>query len=125
MPMPSWREIIYSSGDVFLPKSVRDFLSIMLFKYPNVKDDYVFYIQVWSIVHLVSGVVFGYLYLKFGGSAMNYYYNALIVHTLWELWQIIIGMSKPLMLSGRNSSVDIVVDTVMFMLGAYAIKNVA
>lgn len=122
MPMPTWREIIYNSGDVFLPKSVRDFLSIMLFKYPNVKDDYVFYIQVWSIVHLVSGVVFGYLYLKLGGATLNYYYNALIVHTLWELWQIIIGMSKPLMLSGRNSIVDIVVDTAMFMLGVYLVK---
>ena len=53
--MPTWREIIYA----FLPKQVRDTLGTMLFKYPNVKDDYVFYIQGWSIVHFVSGLLFG------------------------------------------------------------------
>lgn len=123
MPTPTWREIIYSSGDVFLPEPIKNLLGKLLFKYPNVKDDYVFYIQGWSIVHFVSGVVFGYLYSKIGGSALNYYYYALIAHAWWELWQIIIGMSKPLMLSGRNSIVDIVVDTLLFMFGAYLVKK--
>jgi len=117
--MPTWREIIYSSGDVFLPKIVRDTLAIMVYKYPNVKDDYIFYIQIWSIVHFISGVVFGYLYRSLKFNPSDYYYNALIVHSLWELWQIGIGMSKPFMLKGRNSAVDIVVDTIMFMLGTY------
>jgi hypothetical protein len=118
--MPTWREIIYSSGDVFLPKSVRDTLGTILFKYPNVKDNYIFYIQGWSIVHFVGGIIFGYLY---GGNTLNYYYSAFILHTSWELWQIIIGMSKPFMLSGRNSLVDIVLDTILFMLGTYFVKN--
>ena len=121
--MPTWREIIYSSGDVFLPEWVKSYLSTFLFKYPNVKDDYVFYIQVWSIVHFVGGVVFGYFYLKLGGSTLNYYYNALIVHTWWELWQITIGMSKPFNLIGRNGIVDIMVDTLLFILGAYLVKK--
>ena len=117
--MPTWREIIY----VFLPKSVRDTLGTMLFKYPNVKDDYVFYIQGWSIVHFVSGLLFGYFYFKLEGSPLNYYYNALVFHTWWELWQITIGMSKPFNFGGRNGIVDIVVDTLMFMLGAYLVKK--
>ena len=41
------------------------------------------------------------------------------LHTIWECWQILIGMSKPYMLTGRGNLVDIVVDTLMFMLGAY------
>jgi len=123
MPMLTWREIIYSSGDVFLPQSLKNVLGTMLFKYPNVKEDYVFYIQGWSIVHFVSGVLFGYFYLKLGWNITNYYYNAFVVHTLWEIWQIAIGMSKPLMLSGRNSTVDIIVDTIMFMIGAYVSKK--
>lgn len=121
--MPTWREIIYSSGDVFLPESVKNLLGTMLYKYPNVKDDYVFYIQGWSIVHFVSGIIFGYMYLKLGGMASNYFYYALIVHTLWELWQILIGMSKPFNLVGRNSIIDILVDTIMFMFGAFLIKK--
>ena len=121
--MPTWREIIYNTGDVFLPKIVRDVLGTILFKYPNVEEDYVFYIQGWSIVHFVSGMVFGYLYTHLGFNDLNYYYNAFIIHTLWELWQIAIGMSKPFKLSGRNSFVDIIVDTIFFMIGAYFVKN--
>jgi hypothetical protein len=118
--MPTLREIIYSSGDVFLPKTMRDTLGTFLFKYPNVEEDYVFYIQGWSIVHFVSGVIFGHLYR---GDQLNYYYNAFILHTWWELWQITIGMSKPFNFGGRNGIVDILVDTLMFMMGAYLVKK--
>jgi hypothetical protein len=121
--MPTWREIIYNTGDVFLPKTVRDVLGTILFKYPNVEEEYIFYIQGWSIVHFISGMVFGYLYTHLGFNDLNYYYNAFIIHTLWELWQIAIGMSKPFKLSGRNSFVDIIVDTIFFMIGAYIVKK--
>ncbi len=117
--MPTWREIIYA----FLPKQVRDILGTMLFKYPNVEEDYIFYIQGWSIVHFISGVLFGYLYLKLGWSLINYYYNALLVHTLWELVQISTRVSNHFRLSGSNSFVDIVVDTILFMFGAYLVKK--
>ncbi len=43
----------------------------------------------------------------------------LIIHTLWEFWQTIIGMAKPYNLTGRNNIVDSIVDTLLFMLGAY------
>jgi len=121
--MSTLREIIYSSGDVFLPKTIRDILGTFLFKHPDIKHNYVFYIQGWSIVHFVSGVIFGYLYRRLGFNPLNYYYNGLILHTLWELWQITIGMSKPFMLSGKNSIVDILVDTALFMLGTYVIPS--
>ena len=43
----------------------------------------------------------------------------LIIHTIWEVWQIFIGMSKPFSLTGDNNSIDIFVDTAAFMLGTY------
>ena len=115
--MPIWKEIIY----VFLPKTVRDVLGTILFKYPNVEEDYIFYIQGWSIVHFISGIVFGYLYTHLGFNDLNYYYTMLVVHTLWELLQIITRVSNPFKLSGRNSFVDIIVDTIFFMIGAYIV----
>jgi len=41
---------------------------------------------------------------------------------MWELWQILIGMSKPYKLSGRSNLIDTVMDTLFFMSGAYVIR---
>ena len=46
-----------------------------------------------------------------------------VVHTLWELWQMLIGMSKPYKLTGRSNVVDTLMDTVFFMLGAYMLRK--
>lgn len=114
-PKYTWHEILFSSGDVFLPQRVRDFLGTFLYKSPN----FVFYIQWWTIVHFINGIIFGFLYLYLGYSKQNYYISQLVIHTLWEMWQVFIGMSKPWMLSGRNSLVDTMVDTSVYMIGAF------
>ena len=41
-----------------------------------------------------------------------------MLHTLWEFWQIIIGMSRPYSLSGRSN----LIDTIVFMTGAIISK---
>lgn len=46
-----------------------------------------------------------------------------IIHTIWEFWQMLIGMSKPYELVGRSNLVDTIMDTIFFMLGAYIIRN--
>jgi len=38
---------------------------------------------------------------------------------MWELWQMLIGMSKPWKLKGDSNLIDTFVDTFVFMLGAY------
>ena len=45
-----------------------------------------------------------------------------MLHTLWEFWQIIIGMSRPYSLSGRSNLIDTIVDTIVFMNGAIISK---
>ena len=115
----NWSKIIYNSGDVFLPEFIRNALGTIIYKYPNSDTNYTFYIQGWTFIHFINGILFGYLYLYFGYIKKYYFMNMFILHTLWELWQIIIGMSKPLNIIGRNNIIDILVDTSSFMLGSY------
>ena len=116
-----WHKVIFNSGDVFLPEPIKNFLSIFIYKYPNTKNEsnLIFYIQWWSIVHFISGIVVGFLYLYYGYQIQNYFLYMLIIHTLWEIWQVIIGMSKPYNLIGRNGLIDTITDTTLFMIGAY------
>jgi len=110
--------IIYNSGDVFLPERVKYLLGIDLIG--NSKKT--FYVSGWSIVHFISGMIFGYIYLYLNKDINLYYYKMFILHTFWELWQALIGMSKPYKLTGRSNSIDTLLDTVFFMLGAYIIR---
>ena len=55
----SIHDIIYNSGDVFLPDSIKKFLSKDLIG--SSRDT--FYISIWSIIHLLSGVFIGFFYL--------------------------------------------------------------
>ena len=109
------KKIIYNSGDIFLPESVRTILLTELIG--SMKKT--FYITVWSVIHFINGIIFGYLYLFFKYDIKRYAIIMLIIHTCWEFWQILIGMSKPYNLTGQNNLVDIIVDTLLFMLGAY------
>lgn len=110
-----WEDVIYRSGDVFLPKPIKTFLDTPLYESKNTS----FYINVWTIVHVISGLIGGYIYLYWEYNKRNYYYNLFIIHSIWEAWQIFIGMSKPFSLTGHNNSIDIFVDTAAFMLGTY------
>lgn len=111
-----WDKIIYNSGDVFLPESIKQSLDVFLYKSKNGT----FYINGWTFIHLFSGVILGALYLYLGKRiGFFYYYNLLIIHTIWELWQMLIGMSKPWTLTGHSNLIDTFVDTFVFMFGAY------
>lgn len=111
--------MIYNSGDMFLPERLKYILGIDLIG--NSKKT--FYVSGWSIVHFINGAIFGYLYLYLNKNIKFYYYKLFILHTLWELWQALIGMSKPYKISGRSNLIDIIMDTIFFMFGAYIIRN--
>ena len=113
------KNIIYNSGDVFLPDNIKEILSYNLIG----SHKKTFYISGWSIVHFINGILFGYLYLYFQYNKKDYIINLLTLHTLWELWQIIIGMSRPYSLSGRSNLIDTFLDTILFMSGALITKN--
>lgn len=110
-----WEKMIYKSGDFFLPKPIKEFLDKSIYQTSN----YSFYINGWSFVHYFSGMLVGAIYLYIGKRMDFYYYYLFIIHTIWELWQMLIGMSKPWKLTGDSNLIDTFVDTIVYMLGAY------
>lgn len=123
--MVSTRDVLYNSGYLFLPNRLQKFLMYYWVGNPSST----FYITNWSLVHFFSGILFGYLVNKYliiqnnKKPANNYYFKMLMLHTTWEVWQIFIENSNPFVLSGHGNFVDIIMDTVLFMLGAYIYKN--
>ena len=109
------KKIIYSSGDIFLPENVKTILKKDIIG----SSKKTFYIYGWSINHFISGMLIGYIYLYFKYDVTRYALNMLIIHTLWEVWQILIGISKPYKLIGENNLIDTIVDTLLFMCGSY------
>jgi hypothetical protein len=109
----------YASGDLFLPAQVRAALETELVG----RQRDTFYITYWSLIHAVSGVLFGFVVHKLWSFVANYYLIALFIHTCWEGWQVYIGMAHPLAIKGKGNIVDILTDTAMFMAGAMFYKE--
>jgi hypothetical protein len=64
-------------------------------------------------------MILGAVYLYLDKGLNFYYYYLFIIHTIWELWQMLIGMSKPWKLTGDSNLIDTFVDTIFFMIGTY------
>lgn len=111
----SFNDIIYNSGDVFLPKSIRD----LLVKGMYFDNKTMFYLNGWTLIHVLSGIISGFIYIYLNKPLKYYYYKMFVIHTLWELWQMLIGMSHPYKLTGNSNLIDIIIDTLAFMLGSY------
>jgi hypothetical protein len=97
----------YRSGDLFLPKRYVDLLDTYIVG----SDTSVFYINYWTILHFFSGILFAVL----TPSPVDIPFQFFVLHTIWELWQIIIGMT-PMNLRGF---VDTIMDTIAGLLGVY------
>ena len=113
------KQLIYNSGDIFLPERVKKILSIDFVG----SSKKTLYVSGWSIIHAINGIIAGYIYLYFKWNRKLYILKLLIIHTIWELWQTIIGMAKPYKLTGRSNLIDSLLDTLFFMLGAYIIRE--
>lgn len=113
------KQLIYHSGDMFLPEKIKKILSIDFIG----SSKETLYVSGWSIIHLINGIIAGYIYLYFKWNRKLYILKLLIIHTIWELWQTIIGMAKPYKLTGRSNLIDSLLDTLFFMLGAYIIRE--
>jgi hypothetical protein len=108
--MPTVRDLLFLSGDLFLPKPIRTFLE----QYWIGNDQSLVYITNWSILHMLSGIAVGYSLNYRSPSA--YYWTGFLIHTAWELWQILVKNTPYWTLRGR---VDVVTDTGMFMGGMF------
>jgi len=102
------------SGDAFLPRSIGTWLSTFLVgNYSSC-----IYISYWSILHLLSGVLTYIILQRYAFPQIeNPYITGFLLHTLWELWQVFIGMSYPTKMSGHNGIIDTLMDTLLFMVG--------
>jgi hypothetical protein len=98
------------SGGLFLPKPLQDFLGNYLVGDNNTT----FYLTLWSVLHYISGILAVLiLSIKIKNKYTTIAAYAFILHSLWEIWQILIT-STPHTLRGY---LDVAVDTILFMLG--------
>ena len=101
-------DIVCQSGDLFLPYWFRRRLETYIIG----SDTSLFYVTFWTIIHFMSGV-----FVAFVGFS---YLTGFWIHTAWEILQIVVRNTPIHKLRGR---VDIITDTVFFMLGMYVHKG--
>jgi hypothetical protein len=109
------QDILFRSGDLFLPTPVRRFLE----HYYIGSDTSLVYVSTWSFVHFLSGIVTAYLFLRYTPQH-NVYIQSLILHTIWELWQIL-GKNTPI--GTPRGQLDVLMDTAFFMGGVWVYKR--
>jgi len=106
--MGTLRDVLFLSGDLFLPKPWRTFLET----YHVGNDRTLIYITNWSLMHVVSGFVLAWILVSWYPDS-NPYWVGFQIHTVWEIWQLLVR-NTPWTLRGF---VDVGMDTLLFMLG--------
>lgn len=106
MIMPQIRDL----GDLFLPQSVKSFLEIYLIG----NDRSLLYVNLWSLVHLLSGVLTAHF-------LTTSFWTAFWIHTAWEVLQLVIKNTP----WTPRGFIDIVMDTGFFMGGFLAYLQVS
>ncbi len=110
-------EFLQKMDHAFLPEKYRHRLHK-----PFLGSRQTVYFDGWSLVHLTSGLVCGYVYIKMDFNMTHYYCILLILHIIWEVYQIYIHSSNPYSLKGANSMTDAFIDTLAFMFGVFLAK---
>ena len=113
--MPTVQDLLFLSGDLFLPKRVRSFLEI----YHVGNDRTLLYITNWSLMHAVSGVLTAWV---LGAYYPGYdtLWTGFLLHTMWEIWQLAVR-NTPWTLRGF---LDVGMDTLLFLGGFLAYLQV-
>ncbi len=107
--------LAFRSGDLFFGPEIRRFLETFLIgSYQST-----IYITYWSVLHFISGVLTYIILTSYMPNIKHPYSIGFGIHTLWEFWQIYIGMSRPWNWAGHNGFTDFVMDSALFMLGMY------
>jgi hypothetical protein len=91
-----------------------------LLKYVIGNDKSLLYVTGWSILHMTWGIGIGIFVLikQYGQGILtlsNYLTECLIIHSLWELYQVATEMTPYWTLRGWT---DVTTDTVLFTMGA-------
>ena len=94
-------------SDAYLPNNIRDFLGRRIISVGPAD------INGWSFIHMLSGIFIGLGLFNFN------IYQALSIHTFWELFQASVGDN----MYGMETLIDISLDTIFFSIGYFLIKN--
>ena len=113
--MPTFQDVLFLSGDLFLPKSVRRVLE----HYYVGNDRTLIYITNWSLVHFFTGVLTAWV-LETHYPGYDTLFTAFLLHTMWEIWQLAVR-NTPWTLRGF---LDIGMDTLLFLGGFLAYLQV-
>jgi hypothetical protein len=103
-------DFLCKTGDLLLPKSLRR--NLETYVVGNEKTSV--YVTYWSVIHFVSGLLIVYFF-------DTSYWNGFLIHTVWEIYQILIRNTPIHTLRGK---LDIVMDTTLFMLGMVVGKTI-
>lgn len=107
--MPTLEDVLFRSGDVFLPKPARSVLE----RYHYGSNQSLVYVSNWSLVHAISGMIVGWVLLT-RYPEQDYYWTGFWLHNAWEVWQVLIKNTPYWTWRGR---IDILTDTAFFMGG--------
>jgi hypothetical protein len=113
--MPTFQDVLFLSGDLFLPKSVRRVLE----HYYVGNDRTLIYITNWSLVHFFTGVLTAWV-LETHYPGYDTLFTAFLLHTMWEIWQLAVR-NTPWTLRGV---LDVGMDTLLFLGGFLAYLQV-
>jgi hypothetical protein len=105
--------LFYRSADAFMPHDTRKKLE----KWIVSGEDW--YINYWSLIHMLTGYIYGIL-LRKKLKNFQYYLYAFIIHSIWEYWQIYVG--NTIVKNHKIGQNDVIIDTIFFMFGVFLAK---
>lgn len=110
-------------GDLLLPEKINRGLSTYIVG----NDQTQIYLSIWSINHFLSGILVGYGLRHIRDSNIlelttkeQRYMKGFLIHTLWELFQIGVENTE---LTNLRGQIDVVADTILFMLGMMFVEE--
>ena len=103
---PGVSQFFWNLGGAFLPEKVHKVLDKPWFKIKGAE------IGGWSAFHFLMGVL--------TALFINSYICAFVIHTVWEAYQVAIGMTK---LQYSSARWDTLFDTIFYMVGFFVGKQ--
>lgn len=74
------------------------------------------YIDFWSFVHFLTGVLFGYVHFIFNLPLLRVFLLAVVLFILWEVFELIKGIRE----TKKNRVIDIMIGIIGFGFTTYA-----
>lgn len=110
-----WERIKYDSSAFFIPHELQKFIDSEIY----VSKDKKLIIDGWTIMHLISGIIIGFIYLhylKYNNNFIRYFIILLSLHIIWEYYETLINVEKPF---NEIDSIydDTIIDTIFFAIG--------